>query len=257
MTTSAMKFNISDPSTGGQTRIEIDNEKNVRPFFDKRMGQEIDGAVMGDAFKGYVFKITGGNDKQGFAMKQGIMANGRTRILFKGNRATLYKPRRVGMRRRRSVRGCICGPDLAVIALRVIKKGDEDIAKVNDPETDRPKRLGKKRAQRIRAEFNLDKKLDDVRRYVVRREVKKTIKKTDADGNEVDAERTYYKAPKIQRLINEKRIRRKSVIKKARLDRYKTSKEQKQKYEKLISQYVKERKAAQAAEKKAAEEAKA
>merc|ERR1711994_850115 len=104
-----------------------------------------------------------------------------------------------------------------------------------------------KRAQRIRAEFNLDKKLDDVRRYVVHREVKKTIKKKDAEGNEVDAERTYYKAPKIQRLISEKRIRRKKLIKEAKVDRYKTSKEQKQKYEKLISQYVKEKKAAEEA----------
>ena len=38
---------------------------------------------MGDDYKGYVFKITGGNDKQGFTMKQGILVNGRTRILFK------------------------------------------------------------------------------------------------------------------------------------------------------------------------------
>jgi ribosomal protein S6E (S10) len=37
-TTSSMKFNISDPTTGGQTRIEIDNEKYIRPFFDRRMG---------------------------------------------------------------------------------------------------------------------------------------------------------------------------------------------------------------------------
>ena len=50
------------------------------------MGSEIDGAVMGDDYKGYVFKITGGNDKQGFTMKQGIMVNGRVRILFKGKR---------------------------------------------------------------------------------------------------------------------------------------------------------------------------
>ena len=47
------------------------------------MGQEIDGDVMGEDYKGYVFKITGGNDAQGFAMKQGIMRNGRARILFK------------------------------------------------------------------------------------------------------------------------------------------------------------------------------
>ena len=47
------------------------------------MGQEIEGDVMGDEFKGYIFRITGGNDKQGFQMKQGILINGRTRILFK------------------------------------------------------------------------------------------------------------------------------------------------------------------------------
>jgi len=47
------------------------------------MGQEINGEVMGEQFKGYVFRITGGNDKQGFTMKQGILVQGRSRILFK------------------------------------------------------------------------------------------------------------------------------------------------------------------------------
>ena len=54
------------------------------------MGSEIDGAVMGDDYKGYVFKITGGNDKQGFAMKQGIMVNGRVRILFKKRKSPFF-----------------------------------------------------------------------------------------------------------------------------------------------------------------------
>lgn len=35
------------------------------------MSHEVDGAALGDDFKGYIFKISGGNDKQGFAMKQG------------------------------------------------------------------------------------------------------------------------------------------------------------------------------------------
>lgn len=47
------------------------------------MGQEIDGEVLGDEFKGYIFKITGGNDKQGFPMKQGVLVNGRVRLLLK------------------------------------------------------------------------------------------------------------------------------------------------------------------------------
>ena len=43
----------------------------------------MDGAVLGEEYKGYIFKITGGNDQQGFPMKQGIMRMGRARILFK------------------------------------------------------------------------------------------------------------------------------------------------------------------------------
>lgn len=47
------------------------------------MGQEIDGDVLGDEYRGYVFRITGGNDKQGFPMKQGVLVNGRVRLLLK------------------------------------------------------------------------------------------------------------------------------------------------------------------------------
>ena len=54
-----------------------------RQFFDRRMGQEINGEVFGEEYNGYIFRLTGGNDKQGFPMKQGILINGRTRILFK------------------------------------------------------------------------------------------------------------------------------------------------------------------------------
>ncbi len=34
-------------------------------------------------FKGYVFKISGGQDKQGFPMKQGVLTNGRVFLLMK------------------------------------------------------------------------------------------------------------------------------------------------------------------------------
>jgi ribosomal protein S6E (S10) len=57
-----------------------------RPIYERRMGQEIDGEVLGEVYKGYVFKLSGGNDKDGFPMKQGIMINGRTRMMFKNGR---------------------------------------------------------------------------------------------------------------------------------------------------------------------------
>ena len=36
-------------------------------------------------FKGYVFKIMGGQDKQGFPMKQGVLTNGRVQVRLPKN----------------------------------------------------------------------------------------------------------------------------------------------------------------------------
>jgi len=201
------------------------------------MGSEFDGALMGDQFKGYIFRITGGNDKQGFQMKQGIMINNRTRILFR-SRQSGYKPTRTGERKRKSVRGCIVASDLSAIFLRVVKKGETEIAGVTD--VDRPNKLGPKRRNNIIKTFALDKKKDDVRKYVVAREIKRKDK-------------TFYKSPKIQRLISETRLRRKHTIKAETVNRNKTTRESVEKYEKLLATYFKEKKAQQ---KKAAAESK-
>ena len=55
-----MKINLSFPATGCQKLIEIADELKVRPFYEKRMGQEVDVDTLGDEFKGYVCRITGG-----------------------------------------------------------------------------------------------------------------------------------------------------------------------------------------------------
>ncbi|CAL9779542.1 unnamed protein product [Musa acuminata subsp. burmannicoides] len=51
-------------------------------FFDKRISQEVSGDALGEEFKGYVFKIMEGCDKQGFPMKQGVLTPGRVRLLL-------------------------------------------------------------------------------------------------------------------------------------------------------------------------------
>lgn len=117
-----MKLNISYPATGCQKLIEIEDERKLRPFFDKRMGAEVAGDTIGDEWKGYVFKITGGNDKQGFPMKQGVLTNTRVRLLLKDGHSC-YRTRRTGERKRKSVRGCIVDSNLSVIALAIRKKG--------------------------------------------------------------------------------------------------------------------------------------
>lgn len=73
--------------------------------------------------QGYVVRISGGNDKQGFPMKQGVLTNGRVRLLLsKGH--SCYRPRRTGERKRKSVRGCIVDANLSVLNLVIVRKGE-------------------------------------------------------------------------------------------------------------------------------------
>lgn len=123
------------------------------------MGAEVPGDSLGDEFKGYIFRITGGNDKQGFPMKQGVMLPHRTRLLLSDGHSC-YRPRRTGERKRKSVRGCIVGPDLSVLALTIVKQGEQELPGLTDVVL--PKRLGPKRATKIRRFFGLTKD-DDVR----------------------------------------------------------------------------------------------
>jgi len=227
-----MKLNISHPATGAQKLIEIDDEKKLRPFYEKRMAQEVEADSLGDEWKGYVFRITGGNDKQGFPMKQGILTNGRVRLLLsKGH--SCYRPRRTGERKRKSVRGCIVDSNLSVLSLVIRRKGETEIEGLTDKTI--PRRLGPKRASKIRKLFNLSKE-DDVRQYVVRRPI------TPKEGTEGKLKKPKTKAPKIQRLITPKMLqhkRRKLALKKARLQR---KLEQQAEYAKLQAQRAKEEK---------------
>jgi small subunit ribosomal protein S6e len=223
-----VKLNISYPPTGSQKCIELDDEKKLRALYDKRMSQEVQGDDLGEQFKGYVFKITGGNDKQGFPMKQGILTNTRVRILMGAN-TTCYRPRRSGERKRKSVRGCIVGPDLSVVHLVVVKKGEEELPGLTDKYV--PRRLGPKRASKIRKLFNLSKE-DDVRKYVIRREL--PVK----EGKEAKGKKT--KAPKIQRLVTPRRLQRKRHLISVKKQKMAKHKAEAAEYAKLLAQRNKE-----------------
>merc|ERR1719464_928016 len=94
----------------------------------------------------------GGNDKQGFPMMQGVAKAERVRILL-GKRHSCYRPRRKGERKKRSVRGCFVGPDIAVLHVVVLKVGDKDLPGLTDKTL--PNRLAPKRASKIRALFGI------------------------------------------------------------------------------------------------------
>merc|ERR1712066_656598 len=150
--------------------------------------------TLGDEFKGYVMRITGGNDKQGFPMKQGVLTNQRVRLLLsKGH--SCYRPRRKGERKRKSVRGCIVDGNMSVIAMTIVRKGEGEIPGLTDNTI--PRRLGPKRASKIRKLFNLSKE-DDVCQYVIKRPLPSK-----------EGKKQKYKAPKVQRLVTPIMLQRK------------------------------------------------
>merc|ERR1712099_41639 len=161
--------------------------------------------------------------------KQGILLNHRTRLLFKKG-MSCYRERRKGCRKRKSVRGCIVGPDLGVLSLVVAKKGAEEIPGLTDD--NKPRRLGPKRASNIRKLFNLEKK-DDVRNFVVRREVGKYKRS---------------RAPKIQRLITPRLLQRKRTIRGNVRKHMVISRKLKDDYMKRLAEWRSEKKEARAAE---------
>ena len=57
-------------------------------------------------------------------MKQGIFTNSRLKLLLapgvSGDRA-----KRTGERKRKSIRGCIVGPDIKNLSVTIVKKGEQ------------------------------------------------------------------------------------------------------------------------------------
>lgn len=144
--------------------------------------------------------------------------------------STCYRPRKDGERRRKSVRGCIVDANLSVLAMTVVKKGDQEIAGLTDNTI--PRRLGPKRANKIRKLFNLTKS-DDVRRFVIRHLTKEKEGATTKPKS---------KAPKIQRLITPRRLQRKRQLAATKKQRQVKRQTEAAEYAKLQAQRVKEKK---------------
>ena len=178
-------------------------------------------------FKGYIFKIKGGHDKQGFPMKQGVLTPGRVRILMeRGVQCFRGHGRRDGERRRKSVRGCIVSSDISVLNLVIVKKGPGELPGLTD--TERPRQRGPKRASKIRKMFNLSKE-DDVRHYV-----KVYGKRVEKDG------KVRIKCPKIQRLVTPRFLQHKRRRMALRRQRAEKRTEQQAEYHKLLVGRMKE-----------------
>ena len=199
-----------------------------RAFYDKRISAEVEGEALGEEYKGYIFKIMGGNDKQGFGMKQGVLTAQRVFLLMVQKTSGFQgHGRRKGERRRKACRGCIVSPEIAVLNLMIVKQGENPIPGLTDDE--KPRMRGPKRASKIRKLFNLSKE-DDVRKYVntYRREFESATGKKKS------------KAPKIQRLVTANTLQRKRAEKSVKKAAIAKKQSEAQAYHKLLALRLKE-----------------
>jgi len=116
------KFVVADPKTRKCYQIEIEQEKALG-IVGKKIGDEFNGDFLG--LKGYVLKITGGSDKDGFPMHPSVQGIGRKKILLSGPPG--FHPKQKGQRRRKTVRGNTISTDIVQINCKVVKEGEKPL----------------------------------------------------------------------------------------------------------------------------------
>ena len=125
------------------------------------------------------------------------------------------------------------GADLSVLNLVIIKKGEKDIPNVTD--SSQARRLGPKRANKIRALFNLTKG-DDVKKFVIARKFENKKGKTVT------------KRCKIQRLVTPTTVMRKNQRIAAARKSLENSKAEAAAYSALVQKRLAEQKEARRSE---------
>jgi len=121
----AFKIVVSEKELSYQ--LEVDDGKQLNGL---KIGEEFDGQIVG--LDGYTLKITGGSDKNGFAMKKDVDGPRRIKSLLTGGVG--YKPKGDGVKRRKTVRGNTISEDIVLINTIVTKAGSKTISEILNPE---------------------------------------------------------------------------------------------------------------------------
>jgi len=117
----AMEFKvvISDPKTG-RAYQKVISGANANRLIGKQVGDVINGTLV-ELPPDYELQITGGSDKDGFPIRPDIPGTVRKKILLSGGVG--YRPKRKGMRKRKTVRGRVISRDIVQINTKVVKHG--------------------------------------------------------------------------------------------------------------------------------------
>lgn len=100
------------------------------PAANKLIGKKIGDVVSGDitGMAGYTLKVTGGTDKDGFAMRGDLPGPVRRKILVAGGVG--YVPKADGVKKRKAMRGREISSDISQINTVIVEYGQKPMSEI-------------------------------------------------------------------------------------------------------------------------------
>jgi small subunit ribosomal protein S6e len=119
------KVTINDTKNGKSHQVQVSGH-HANSLIGKKIGDEVDGIFI--SLPGYKLQVTGGTDKNGFAMRRDLPGMSRRRLLL--SKSSGFKPKEKGLRKKKSVRGNTVNQDIVQINMKVTKHSSKPIDKL-------------------------------------------------------------------------------------------------------------------------------
>ena len=119
------KVVVNDIKNGKSYQVPVSGH-HANSLIGKKIGDEVDGIFI--SLPGYKLKVTGGTDKNGFAMRSDFPGVGRRRILLSKSQG--FRPKESGLRKKKSVKGNTINQDIVQINMKVTKYSSKPIEKL-------------------------------------------------------------------------------------------------------------------------------
>jgi len=116
------KVVINDVKSGKSHQVQVSGH-HANSLIGKKIGDEVDGIFI--SLPGYKLQITGGTDKDGFAMRTDLPGVGRRRLLLSKSQG--FKPKEHGMRKKKSIKGNTIHQNVVQINMKVMKYSSKSI----------------------------------------------------------------------------------------------------------------------------------
>ncbi len=123
------KVVVNDTKSGKSYQIPVSGH-HANSLIGKKIGDEVDGIFI--SLPGYKLQITGGTDKDGFAMRMDLPGMIRRKILLSDGKG--FHEIEPGMRKKKSMRGNTIGQDVVQINMKVTKHSTKPIDSLLKPE---------------------------------------------------------------------------------------------------------------------------